>query len=108
KGRLAALDVEREKFRPKFRTHNATLPDDRGYREPGDLEPRDQTRFDKLKADYESKKAELAERWKQLADEVGQVQIKPRKTDIRVTHFGIAWVPYWLTTAGGKRQLAQA
>jgi len=24
-----------------------------------------------------------------------QIQVKPRKGDIRVTHFGLAWAPFW-------------
>jgi hypothetical protein len=31
--------------------------------------------------------------------------VKPRKTDIRVTHFGIGWVPCLRDNAGGKVRL---
>jgi hypothetical protein len=47
----------------------------------------------KLKADYQAKLAELREKWKQAGDELTPIQVKPRKADVRVTHFGLAWVP---------------
>jgi hypothetical protein len=49
----------------------------------------------RLEADLESKQAELTEKYKTTAAEVTPVQLKPRKADVRVTHFGIAWAPFW-------------
>ena len=31
-----------------------------------------------------------------VAEKAAEVQVKPRKVDIRVTHFGLAWAPFWL------------
>jgi hypothetical protein len=57
----------------------------------------------KLAADYEAKRAEIKLKWKQAGEDVEAIQVKPRKADVRVTHFGLAWVPYALKTkAGGK------
>lgn len=49
----------------------------------------------RLEADLESKLAELAKKHKDMADQVVPVQLKPKKADVRVTHFGIAWAPFW-------------
>ena len=47
----------------------------------------------KLEADYESKRNEIREKWKNVGEEATPVQVKPRKVDVRVTIFGLAWVP---------------
>jgi hypothetical protein len=66
---------------------------------PGANNP-DNPKVRKLTADYEAKKAELQKKWTRIGDEADPIQVKPRKTDVRVTHFGIGWVPVYL--AGGK------
>jgi hypothetical protein len=47
----------------------------------------------KLEADSQSKRNEVAEKWKRIGEEATPIQVKPRKVDIRVTLFGLAWVP---------------
>jgi hypothetical protein len=112
KQREQAITLEREKFKPKFRTFNAELPDvpikGRLPAPPAFDSPKQEEKYARLCADYDSKKAELITRWKQLAEEVVPLQVKPRKIDIRVTHFGLAWVPYWLATSAGKVSRQQA
>src|SRR5262249_46832958 len=62
---------------------------------PPRLDKRQQEKLNKLEADYDSKKAEIAARWRQIGQEGTPIQVKPRKADVRVTHFGLAWVPHW-------------
>jgi hypothetical protein len=106
-----ALEMERVKFTPKFEALGAKVPEDPGEaRAGGSLldwilnlgtapkkagPPRDkqEEKVRKLEADYQSKRNEVAEKWKRVGEEVTPVQVKPRKVDIRVTHFGLAWVP---------------
>jgi hypothetical protein len=65
--------------------------------------PKQEEKVRKLAADYEAKRAEIKLKWKQAGEECEPIQVKPRKADVRVTHFGLAWVPYALKTkAGGK------
>jgi hypothetical protein len=47
----------------------------------------------KLMADYEAKQGEIAEKWRRVGEEYTPLQIKPRKSDVRVTQFGLAWMP---------------
>ena len=49
-----------------------------------------------LEADLQAKKDEITERYRRLGEDADELQIKPRKVDIRVTHFGIAWAPFWV------------
>jgi len=49
----------------------------------------------KLQADYQAKQDEIKEHYRRLGEEATPVQVKLRKGDIRVTHFGLAWAPFW-------------
>jgi hypothetical protein len=63
----------------------------------------------KLLGDYESKRDKIIEKWKQVGEDVTPLQVKPRKTDVRVTHFGLGWAPcYCVTGRGGKVELIPA
>ena len=63
----------------------------------------------KLTTDYQSKVAEIAEKWKRVGEEATAIQVKPRKADVHVTHFGLAWAPYWrMAGAGGQAKAAPA
>ena len=108
-----ALELERVKFRPKFEALDSDLPDEPppaptakaswlgglfGGDEPArkaspDLTPKQVEKVRKLTADYQAKKNELLEKWKRAGEACVEIQVKPRKTDVRITHFGIGWVP---------------
>ena len=51
--------------------------------------------FNELTADYQGKRAEIAEKWKRIGTESTPIQVKAKRADIRVTHFGLAWLPRW-------------
>ena len=81
-----ALDLERIKFKPRLEAaHQST---GKGCED----------RIARLEADYQAKQDEIAELYRRLGEEADELQIKPRKMDIRVTHFGIAWAPFWRAT----------
>jgi hypothetical protein len=78
-----ALNLERVKFKPKIEAAKQSTSKGR------------EDRIAKLEADLQAKQDELAEKYRLLAEEVTPLQVKPRKVDIRVTHFGLAWAPFW-------------
>jgi hypothetical protein len=106
-----ALEIERAKFKPKFEALDADLPQEPAKKSGGSwwdvlnpfsssstkssgaASPRQQEKLRKLTADYESKRAEIIEKWKRVGQECVPIQVKPRKADVHVTHFGLAWVP---------------
>ncbi len=103
-----ALDLERVKFAPRFEALDSSLPDDTppdrgvsflsrlnpfGSGPTKSLPPRQEEKVRKLTADYQAKQAEIREKWKRAGQEVTPIQVKPRKTDVRITHFGIGWLP---------------
>ncbi|MBI3161454.1 MAG: DUF87 domain-containing protein [Chloroflexi bacterium] len=46
--------------------------------------------------------AEINDRWGSLVNEISEVAIKPRKTDVYVNIFGVAWKPYYIIQAGAE------
>ncbi|MFM7149018.1 MAG: helicase HerA domain-containing protein, partial [Gemmataceae bacterium] len=79
----AERNRERIKFEPRMdavRKSSSRGKEDRLARLEGDLKAR------------ENAIDEKARRW---GEEVVELQIKPRKVDIRVSHFGLAWAPFW-------------
>ena len=45
---------------------------------------------------------EINNRWGSLVNEINEVSIKPKKTDIYVNLFGVAWMPYYIVQAGSE------
>ncbi len=106
-----ALAMEKVKFAPKFEALGMALPEEPVKKSVGfwswltaSVTPVKQkpsgpaaTRLEekqrKLTADYQSKKNEICEKWKNVGEQATPVEVKPRKTDVHVTHFGLAWAP---------------
>ncbi len=44
----------------------------------------------------------LTARWVPLIDDVQQEEVRPRRTDVRVNLFGLAWLPSWEITVPGQ------
>jgi hypothetical protein len=130
-----ALAGERPKYRAKFAALQAQLPEERpqpaeadqsvfGWFNPFRLfqtpEPppkqaaskeqtRQRTALHKLEAEWQARQAAIYEKWQRAAVDYNEVLLKPRRTDIRVTHFGLAWAPYWrVAVAGGRVELRPA
>jgi hypothetical protein len=59
-----------------------------------------------IKAMHASRTGLAAERvqqsWRKKAEDVKEVTLAPRKADVRVTHFGLAWAPVWRTGGNGE------
>jgi hypothetical protein len=45
---------------------------------------------------------ELTERWGAWIDEWQDEEVRPRRTDVQVTLFALAWLPHWEVKAGGQ------
>lgn len=110
---VQALSMEKAKFTPRFEALGLSVPEDPRGADPsgtsvlrwlfssvlpaskdeGPPSTRQEEKERKLKADYRAKQAEIHEKWKRLGEEYTTIQVKPRKADVRVTHFGLAWLP---------------
>ncbi len=98
-----ALEMEKVKFTPKFEALDMDIAE--GKPSGGSLlgrlftsskeapTPRQEEKQRKLRGDYQGRCAEIEEKWKRAGDEATPIQVKPRKSDVRVTRFGLAWLP---------------
>src|SRR6266508_2476851 len=53
-----------------------------------------------LERQREEALAEINDRWGRVVNDISEVTINPKKTDIYVNLFGVAWVPYYMVQAG--------
>ena len=109
-GAEQALAMEKVKFKPKFDALDMKLPDEKPAGKAGGSwlgwifpapqatesdDPKLEERRRKLTTDYQSKVAEIGEKWRRIGEEATAIQVKPRKADVHVTHFGLGWAPFW-------------
>ncbi len=55
-----------------------------------------------LEAEAKRELEELAARWVGLADDVEEVEVRPRRTDVRLQLFALAWLPSWQIGVGDQ------
>lgn len=54
-----------------------------------------------LQAEREQTVKEINDRWGDVVNDTEEVTVTPKKSDIYVDLFGVAWVPYYVIQAGG-------
>ena len=52
----------------------------------------------RLETEWQRRRAEIYAQWKATVQKYAEVLLKPRKADVDVSHFGLAWAPVWRTT----------
>ena len=55
-----------------------------------------------LQQQREAASTEIDDRWSRVANEITEVTINPKKTDIFVNLFGVAWVPYYIVQSDAE------
>jgi hypothetical protein len=113
-----ALQMEKVKYAPRFEAFGMKLPDEAvedsgGFwawltgsaatasrTPPGPPTSRMEEKQRKLAGDYQAKKNEICEKFKRIGEDASPVEFKPRKIDVRITQFGVAWVPCWRQPSG--------
>jgi len=68
--------------------------------------------FEKQIEELEAEAAEEVEavtnKWNELIDDVQEVEVRPRRADVRVDLFALAWLPHWQLGSGDEARLAPA
>jgi hypothetical protein len=62
---------------------------------PATLSLKERTELTELENEWHDKRAGIAENCKQAAEQVGETALTPKKSDIKVLRFGLAWAPFW-------------
>jgi hypothetical protein len=58
--------------------------------------------LDDLEKERDALANEINNRWGSVVSDFSEVAVKPKKTDIYVNIFGVAWMPYYIVQAGGE------
>ncbi len=58
-----------------------------------------------LKAEWEDQVAAINDRWAETLEQIEEVKVIPRRTDVAVSFCGLAWVPVWQVTLEDGRRL---
>ncbi len=53
-----------------------------------------------LEEEAKQAEADLTAKWQELMDEVQEIEIRPRRSDVRVNRFALAWIPRWEVSMG--------
>ena len=61
-----------------------------------------ESKIDDLEDEAKQELEELADTWNERIEELEEVEVRPRRTDVRLELFGLAWLPHWRTTDGGQ------
>jgi hypothetical protein len=58
--------------------------------------------IEELKQEAARELKELTEKWAELIDEVEEIEVRPRRTDVRIDLFALGWLPHWEVRAGDQ------
>ena len=52
-------------------------------------------RLRKLEAEWKEQQMKVYDEWKRKGEAIADLSLAPRKSDVQVTRFGLAWAPFW-------------
>ena len=55
-----------------------------------------------LEQELKSKLDELTREWENIANDISEKEVKPRRTDIQIEKIMLVWYPYWINNKGDK------
>ncbi|MBL8079646.1 MAG: DUF87 domain-containing protein [Anaerolineales bacterium] len=58
--------------------------------------------LENLEKERDTVASEINNRWGSIVSEFDEVSVKPKKTDIYINIFGVAWMPYYIVQAGSE------
>ena len=66
--------------------------------ETGDTVEVLQQEIKQLEEELQAEVATVRDRWEEALQKLEQVPVTPRRTDVQVDLFGLAWAPHWQIT----------
>src|SRR5262249_13452276 len=120
-----AVAAERLECQPKFEARGAKMPEGVAPEKHGPSvlnlvnplwwlgftakEQRPTGKVERLRAEWFAKQAAIYEKWRQVGEGYEDVPLTPRRQDVQVTSFGLAWAPFWEVQAQpGRVELVAA
>ena len=61
-----------------------------------------------LEAELEDAIRDISYRWETAAESVASVELKPRRVDVQIPLFTLAWLPYWKISAQDESSVSVA
>jgi len=111
----ATVATEKAKVEPKFQALGVAVPEGHSRAEDSLLDlvnplnwfraapkPTHKDKIDKLHSEWLIKQAEIADQWRKIGEEYTETTLAPRRQDVQVTQFGLAWAPFWEVASAGK------
>jgi hypothetical protein len=116
-----ALAVKKREYEPKFLALGVALPEGHVREEESLLDsinplnwfrsapgPNDNDKVNKLHEEWLIKQASVIAEWKKIGEEYAEKTLSPRRQDVQVIHFGVAWAPFWQVTNADRSELVPA
>jgi hypothetical protein len=61
-----------------------------------------EAQIEELEQEAKQQTEDLTEKWSRLIEEIEEEQVQPRRADVRINLFALAWLPRWEVTIGGR------
>jgi hypothetical protein len=116
-----ALAAERLKYEPRFQALGVPTPEGHVREEESLLDainplnwfraaprPEEKDRINTLHAEWLSKQADIIATWQKIGEEYTENTLTPRRQDVQVTQFGLAWAPFWEIENAGRLERISA
>ncbi|MFP4343457.1 MAG: hypothetical protein ACLFU8_02080 [Anaerolineales bacterium] len=63
--------------------------------------------IDALEQELQQETAKVTEQWERSLEELEEIPIRPRRTDVQLTLFAIAWTPHWRISYRDRSRIPQ-
>ncbi|MGD8626583.1 MAG: hypothetical protein PVJ34_18745, partial [Anaerolineae bacterium] len=64
--------------------------------------------IDELEQEARQELEELKDAWNERIDDLEEIEVRPRRADVQLNLFALAWLPHWQVVAGGQTLSAPA
>lgn len=61
-----------------------------------------QKQIEELEQEAKDEVEELNEKWTELIDKAEEIEVHPRRTDVEISLFALAWIPHWEVVVAGQ------
>ena len=62
----------------------------------------EESTINQLHSEWLVKQADIVAQWTKVGEEYTENALAPRRQDVQITQFGLAWLPFWEIDRGGQ------